>query len=185
MNAKFAVAVLPLLVMSGVSDAGTPPPAYPYAPTIVGGGSNIDNKAYAGLKLELPSMAPSLVAGVRRVRTQADGDTQGGDLSMAVSFAGGAPKPGKLRLKGFIGQNRYQAEAGGGYNFATPGMFVGAGVNAPYVNMGADWQSGGLAPFIMLDTLGKAKKPVGTPTCTVNPGDVYNSATGQCDAGAP
>jgi hypothetical protein len=149
MKSKFAVVLLPLLAMSSVADAGSiAPPA-----------NNIDNKAYAGLKFELPSLAPALVLGVRRVRTQADGDTQGGDLSMAVSFAGGA-KPGKLRLKGFTGSNSYQAEAGGGYNFANPGLFVGAGVNAPYVNMGADFQSGsGLMPFIMLDTLGKAKKP--------------------------
>ena len=180
MNHKLAVAPLLFFVLTGAAYAGISGPST-YGPTLIGN-SKTSTKAYAGLNWEIPgNIAPALVLGVRRAKVESDGDTQGGDLSFSMALAGGV-KPGKLRLKGFTGQENYQGELGGGYDFSNNGFFFGPSVNFPYVNVGADWQpNAGLKFYGMLHTVGKYKEPAATPSC--DPGDFYNSGTGLCEIG--
>ena len=182
MNKNFALPVLMLFLLANAATAGSPLPST-YSPTLVGT-SKTSNKGYAGLRWDIPGeLAPALVLGVRRAKVESDGDTQGGDISFSMSLAGGV-KPGKLRLKGFTGQENYQWELGGGYDFSAKGVFFGPSINFPYVNLGADWQPGlGLKAYGMLHTLDGYNEPGATPTC--NAGGTYNSTSGLCDVVNP
>lgn len=176
-----ALSLLAGLLVSQSVLAGVPVSTYP--PTLTGN-SKTDTKGYAGLRWDLPgTLAPDLVLGVRRAKTESDGDVSGGDASFAFSLAGGV-KPGKLRLKGFSGDTNHQWELGGGYNLNGQGFFFGPSVNFPHFTLGADYQPGpGLNGYGMLHTLGKPKKPNATPTC--DPGDTYNPGSGLCEISPP
>lgn len=170
--------LLASLCAASSSYAGVPPVAT-YAPTLIGN-DKTDTKGYAGLRWDLPgTLAPSLVVGVRRAKTQSDGDSNGGDLSYAATFANGAIVPGKLRLKGFSGDTNHQWELGGGYDFGGKSFFAGPSVNFPHFTAGADFQSAGLNGYGLVHTVGKPDTPAATPTC--NPGDTYNTGTGLCE----
>lgn len=178
MNKKFALPALLFFLLANTAQAGIPLPST-YSPTLVGT-SKTSNKGYAGLRWDIPGeLAPALVLGVRRAKVESDGDTQGGDVSFALSLAGGV-KPGKLRLKGFTGQENYQWELGGGYDFSAKEVFFGPSINFPYVNLGADWLANlGLKPYVMLHTMDGYNEPAATPTCDV--GDTYNPTSGLCE----
>ncbi|MGO9443787.1 MAG: hypothetical protein ACLPXB_03305 [Thiobacillaceae bacterium] len=124
-----------------------------------------ETKAYAGLNWSLSGgITPSLVLGVAQASVKSDGDTQGGDLSLDISFLGGI-KPGKLKLSYLNGKETVQGELGVGYNFLTAAPLLGLGFNAPYSNLGLDLYKGGsFDPYITIDTQSKFKKP--TPTTT-------------------
>lgn len=116
---------------------------------------------YGGLKWDLPGpLAPQLVVGVRHAKTQSDGDTFGVDFSFAFFFFESGFKPGKLRLKGFTGNEHVQGEIGAGWDFSKGAFFAGPSVNIPYVNLGVDWVLGsGLQPYGMIHTFGKPGVP--------------------------
>ena len=95
------------------------------------GGSLTTNRAYAGLKWTLnESIKPQAVFGFRHARTESNGDTDGGDISISAKFIDGF-QLGKLRAKYFNGKENVQGEVGGGFDF-TKGIFAGAGIHAPY-----------------------------------------------------
>lgn len=154
-----------------------------YAPTLVGGGDETDTRGYVGLLWDVPGpLAPSLILGVRRAKTDQDGDTRGADLSMEFRFAGGFA-PGKLRLKGFKGDTDLQWELGAGYDFAGASLFAGPGLTIPHATFGLDVQNGGLNGYGMIHTFGEPDEPgAGTPTC--DPGDMLNES-GLCEPDMP
>jgi hypothetical protein len=128
-----------------------------------------DNRVYAGVKWTLnEGIKPQAVIGYRHARTESNGDTDGGDVSISAKFIDGF-QLGKLRAKYFNGKEDVQGELGGGYDF-TKGLFAGVGVHAPYSLIGLDLHpfitDNKLEPYIQIDTNKRYKKPNDTvSTC--------------------
>ena len=124
-------------------------------------GTLTDNRIYAGLKWTLnEGIKPQAVIGYRHARTESNGDTDGGDLSISAKIIDGF-QLGKLRAKYFNGKENVQGEVGGGYDF-TKGLFAGIGVHAPYSTLGIDFlplAKDRFEPFIQIDTIGRYRKP--------------------------
>jgi hypothetical protein len=126
------------------------------------GAALTDNRVYAGVKWTLnEGIKPQAVVGYRHARTESNGDTDGGDLSISAKFIDGF-QLGKLRAKYFNGKENVQGELGGGYDF-TKGLFTGIGVHAPYSLIGLDLHpfinDNKLEPYIQIDTNKRYKKP--------------------------
>jgi hypothetical protein len=140
------------------------------------GAALTDNRAYAGVKWTLnEGIKPQAVLGFRHARTESNGNTDGGDISISAKFIDGF-QLGKLRAKYFDGKENVQGEVGAGYDF-TKGLFAGVGVHAPYSLIGLDLHpfinENKLEPYIQIDTIKRYKKPNGTSpsTCVfVGPG---------------
>ena len=133
------------------------------------GGSLTDNRVYAGLKWTLnEGVKPHAVLGFRHARTESNGNTDGGDISISAKIIDGF-QFGKLRAKYFDGKEKVQGEVGGGYDF-TKGLFGGIGVHAPYSLIGLDLHpfinENKLEPYIQIDTIKRYKKPNGTSPST-------------------
>lgn len=145
--------------LSSAVFAGLPPP-----PTITYDliqGNLTDNRIYAGLKWTLnEGIKPQAVLGFRHARTESNGNTDGGDISISAKFIDGF-QLGKLRAKYFDGKEKVQGEVGGGLDF-TKGFFAGVGVHAPYSLIGLDIHpfinENKFEPYIQIDTIKKYKK---------------------------
>jgi hypothetical protein len=125
-------------------------------------GTLTDNRIYAGLKWTLnEGIKPQAVVGYKHARTESNGNTDGGDLSISAKFIDGF-QLGKLRAKYFNGKEDVQGEVGAGYDF-TKGIFAGVGVHAPYSLIGLDLHpfinENKLEPYIQIDTNKRYKKP--------------------------
>jgi len=124
--------------------------------------TNTDNRAYAGLKWTLnEGIKPQAVIGFRHAKTESNGDTDGGDLSISAKFIDGF-QLGKLRAKYFNGKEKTQGEVGAGYDFIN-GLFAGVGVHAPYSNLGVDLlptAKDKIEPYLQLDTIKRNDKPI-------------------------
>ena len=143
------------------------------------GATLTDNRAYAGLKWTLnEGIKPQAVVGYRHARTESNGDTDGGDLSISAKIIDGF-QLGKLRAKYFDGKEKVQGEVGAGYDF-TKGLFAGVGVHAPYSLIGLDLHpfinENRLEPYIQIDTIKKYKKNTNSVSCvpTSSPPGAYN-----------
>ena len=123
--------------------------------------TNTDNRAYAGLKWTLnEGIKPQAVIGFRHAKTESNGDTDGGDISISAKLIDGF-QLGKVRAKYFNGKENTQGEVGAGYDFIN-GLFAGAGVHAPYSNLGIDLlptAKDKIEPYLQLDTLKRNDKP--------------------------
>ena len=120
-----------------------------------------DNRVYAGLNWTLnEGIKPQAVFGFRHARTESNGNTDGGDISISAKFIDGF-QLGKLRAKYFDGKEKVQGELGVGFDF-TKGLFAGVGVHAPYSLIGLDIHpfinENKLEPYIQIDTIKKYKK---------------------------
>ena len=150
---------------SSYSNAGcifppTVPPIFTSGtPSTNASGHENVNRGYAGLKWTFgEGPVPSAVIGFRHANVEPSGHVDGGDVSMSFNFLNG-PHPGKLRAKYFNGQENVQGEIGGGFDF-TKGMFAGASLQGPYINLGADYLFGaGFEPYVILNNLRKYHKP--------------------------
>jgi hypothetical protein len=148
---KLFISFLTLLAISSYSFGG--------APVI---STNTDNRAYAGLKWTLnEGIKPQAVIGFRHAKTESNGDTDGGDISISAKFIDGF-QLGKLRAKYFNGKENTQGEVGAGYDFMN-GLFAGVGVHAPYSNIGVDLlptAKDKIEPYFQLDTIKRIDKPI-------------------------
>ena len=131
------------------------------------GGTLTTNRAYAGLKWTLnEGIKPQAVLGFRHARTESNGNTDGGDISISAKFIDGF-QLGKLRAKYFDGKDKVQGEVGGGFDF-TKGLFAGVGVHAPFSLIGLDLHpfinENKLEPYLQIDSTKRYKKPNGTST---------------------
>jgi hypothetical protein len=138
------------------------------------GAALTDNRVYAGLKWTLnEGIKPQAVVGYRHARTESNGNTDGGDISISAKFMDGF-QLGKLRAKYFDGKEKVQGEVGGGFDF-TKGLFAGVGVHAPYSLIGLDLHpfitDNKLEPYIQIDTIKKYKKSNGNSPSTCVPVD--------------
>jgi hypothetical protein len=137
-------------------------------------GTLTDNRIYAGLKwTPNEGIKPQAVVGYRHARTESNGNTDGGDLSISAKFIDGF-QLGKLRAKYFDGKEKVQGEVGGGFDF-TKGLFAGVGVHAPYSLIGLDLHpfitENKFEPYIQLDTIKKYNKNDSTTnTCVPHDG---------------
>ena len=151
------------------------------------GAALTENRVYAGLKWTInEGIKPHAVFGFRHARTESNGNTDGGDISISAKIIDGF-QLGKLRAKYFDGKEKVQGEVGGGYDF-TKGLFAGVSVHAPYSLIGLDLHpfvnENKLEPYIQIDTIKRYKKSSGTspntcvsvdgitgefsnPTCTI------------------
>jgi len=140
--------------------------------------SNItDSRVYAGLKWTLnEGIKPQAVVGYRHARTESNGNTDGGDISISAKIIDGF-QLGKLRAKYFNGKEDVQGELGGGYDF-TKGLFAGVGVHAPYSLIGLDLHpfitENKLEPYIQIDTNKRYKKSNDTNSICI-----FDNLTGQ------
>lgn len=158
-------------ILSSAAFAGAPQIFY----SLIPGTASVtltDNRIYAGLKWTLnEGIKPQAVVGYRHARTESNGDTDGGDVSISAKIIDGF-QLGKLRAKYFNGKENVQGEVGAGYDF-TKGLFAGVGVHAPYSLIGLDLHpfinDNKLEPYIQIDTNKRYKKPNGTAsTCVVS-----------------
>ena len=153
---KLFISFLTLLAISSYSFGG----ASVFTPQI--SQTNTDNRAYAGLKWTLnEGIKPQAVIGFRHAKTELNGDTDGGDVSISAKFIDGF-QLGKLRAKYFNGKENTQGEVGAGYDFMN-GLFAGVGVHAPYSNIGVDLlptAKDKIEPYFQLDTIKRIDKPI-------------------------
>ena len=144
MQIKKIFLLISFLIASSLSQssyAGCMPGLYDLVPG-ASGSPLTTNRVYAGLKWTLnEGIKPQAVVGYRHAKTESNGDTDGGDVSISAKFIDGF-QLGKLRAKYFNGKENAQGEVGGGYDF-TKGIFAGIGINAPYSLIGLD-----LHPFV-------------------------------------
>ena len=150
-----------LALISSSAFAGAVPDYYSLIPGTTGA-TLTDNRIYAGVKWTLnEGIKPQAVVGYRHARTESNGDTDGGDVSISAKIFDGF-QLGKLRAKYFDGKENTQGEVGAGYDF-TKGLFAGVGVHAPYSLIGLDLHpfinENKLEPYIQIDTIKKYKKP--------------------------
>jgi hypothetical protein len=163
--------------LSASSFAGAVPDYYSLIPGTTGA-TLTDNRIYAGVKWTLnEGIKPQAVVGYRHARTESNGDTDGGDVSISAKIFDGF-QLGKLRTKYFDGKENTQGEVGAGYDF-TKGLFAGVGVHAPYSLIGLDLHpfidENKLEPYIQIDTNKRYKKPNDTAsTCNGFQGDPVN-----------
>ena len=141
------------------------------------------NRGYVGLEWVFgKGPTPAMVIGFRHAKVDSTGDSHGGDVSFSFDVFNGF-QAGKIRTKYFNGQDEVQGEIGAGFDFSN-GFFVGAGVKAPFTNIGVDylfspdraWQ-----PYFRLDSLKRYNKPQETSGTTCPFGYIYVPATGLCD----
>ena len=119
-----------LLATQGFAGTMAPPPVAPPA-----AGSNDDTSLFVGLNWGLGSRATlEGVLGVVHSNVDADGDVDGGRLSLHLDLLG-REVPANVRLTGILGGEDIAAEAGLGLGFdGTPfGIFGGIG---NYYNFG-------------------------------------------------
>ena len=167
---KQLVLLATIALLSSNAIAGLPPGFAPTLVTTPGSASKSVNRGYAGLKWTLgQGITPSAVIGFRHANVESGGHVDGGDISMSFNFAGGF-QLGKLRAKYLNGQENVQGELGGGYDFAKNGLFAGASVQGPFVNVGADLGfNSGFEPYVMINSLRKYNKPTGSTSSYVCP----------------
>ena len=145
------------------------------------GAALTDNRAYAGLKWTLnEGIKPQAVVGFRHARTESNGNTDGGDISISAKFIDGF-QLGKLRAKYFDGKENVQGEVGAGYDF-TKGLFAGVGVHAPYSLIGLDLHpfinENKLEPYIQIDSIKKYKKNNNSLVCSPKGQDEFGNIYG-------
>ena len=120
-----------------------------------------DSKIYGGLKWTLnEGLKPEAVLGFRYAQVSSSAKTKGADISVSAKW-NDHPELSKFRVKYFNGNNSIQPEAGIGYDIQK-GLFIGAGVNAPYLNLGVDYAISSERKFdlyLMIDTLKQYSKP--------------------------
>lgn len=127
---------------------------------LVNDGVKHNTNAYAGINIELGNkMVPTLVLGVFDTRVKANGNTEGGNLSLQVNLLGGVSL-GKLKLTYLNGKNDLQGEIGGGYDLAKRAPFGSVGINAPFGAIGVDGFSlRDLAPSLTIHSQDEFKTP--------------------------
>jgi hypothetical protein len=131
---------------------------------IDGSASKSESRGYVGLKWTLDEgMKPQAVVGFRHASLNANGNTDGGDLSISAKLFDGF-QLGQFRAKYFNGKEDVQGELGGGYDF-TKGIFAGVGLHAPYSLLGLDMHpflsDSKFEPYVQLDTNKGYNKPLG------------------------
>ena len=151
---KLSKLTLVFFLISSAAYAGGVTQTY----NLIPGASLTDNRVYAGLKWTLnEGIKPQAVLGYRHARTESNGNTDGGDISISAKIIDGF-QLGKLRAKYFDGKESVQGEVGGGYDF-TKGLFAGVGVHAPYSLIGLDLHpfinENKFVPYIQIDTIKK------------------------------
>ena len=177
-------------LFSSSTFAGVCSPCYSYD-SISGltGASITDNRVYAGLKWTLnEGISPQAVLGFRHARTESNGNTDGGDISISAKFMGSF-QLGKLRAKYFDGKEKVQGEVGGGFDF-TKGLFGGVGVHAPYSLIGLDIHpfinGNKFEPYIQIDTIKKYKKNNNSSSTCVLRDDLFGAyVDAECTIPAP
>jgi hypothetical protein len=183
MQIKKLILLIPFLLLVSLSKnslAGLPScytkgPCYDLVST-GSAGTLTSNRVYAGLKWTLnEGIKPQAVVGFRHARTESNGNTNGGDISISAKIIDGF-QLGKLRAKYFDGKEKVQGELGAGYDF-TKGLFAGVGVHAPYSLIGLDLHpfinENKLEPYIQIDTIKKYKRNHNSLVCTPVESSVY------------
>lgn len=120
-----------------------------------------DSKIYGGLKWSLSEgIRPEVLIGFRYAQVSSGAHTKGADISVSAKWTTQA-ELSKFRLKYFNGNNSIQPEIATGYDLKK-GLFVGASVNTPYLNLGVDYAISSdrkFDPYLMVDTLNNYSKP--------------------------
>ena len=159
-------AILSILFFSGFSGALS---AAPCINTLPNCDPNIsyspsreyESKIYGGFKWSLnEGIKPEAVLGFRYAQVSSGANTKGADISVSAKW-NDHPELSKFRVKYFNGNNSIQPEVGIGYDMQK-GLFIGAGVNAPYLNLGVDYAVSSerkFDPYLMIHTLKKYSKP--------------------------
>jgi hypothetical protein len=125
-----------------------------------------------GVQWDFGDNRPDFVAGVRRTQTNTTSHVIGSkvDVSFPLTFDDGFQP--RVRVLGLAGNRTAQGEAGVGVALKKSKVapLVAAGVQAPYVNVGANYVYGdGLKPYVGVNTLQRVAGPTvtgGALSCT-------------------
>jgi hypothetical protein len=158
----------------------------PFGYDLTPGTTLTDSRVYAGLKWTLnEGVKPQAVIGYRYARTEPNGNTDGGDISISAKYMDGF-QIGKLRAKYFDGKEKVQGEVGGGFDF-TKGLFGGVGIHTPYSLIGLDIHpfinENKFEPYIQIDTIKKYKKNI--RQCSLSTSLVSNGAWSNSECTIP
>ena len=148
------------LMVSGMTIAGTGTQvlAQP-APTTTTYHARHDTQFLAGLQWNFGDSTPEFVVGVRHTRTNTSDNVVGIKGDVAVPLDNKRWKQPVVRVMGVAGNRDVQGELGLGVQVNTWKPVVGAGVQGPFVNGGANYIFGdGLKPYIGVNSLKKPKK---------------------------
>jgi hypothetical protein len=118
-----------------------------------------DTMFLAGLQWNFGDKTPEAVFGVRHARTDTSSNVVGIKSDVVVPLDGTRWKQPVVRVMGVAGNREVQGELGLGVQVGTWKPVIGAGVQGPFVNGGANYLSGdGLKPYIGLNSLKAPKK---------------------------
>ncbi|MGZ5130302.1 MAG: hypothetical protein ACXWCV_03110 [Caldimonas sp.] len=150
------------------AEAGKGGPVVP--PTvdpIVTHSSRNDNKVYAGINWNFGVRTGATVfVGVRAARVNADSKVHGAKAEISYVLSGAPMGLGEARLKYLVGNRDTQGEGGVGYSFAHQAFLVNGGMQAPFMNGGADYLFGkGFLVYIGGNTLDSVRKPRDNFSC--------------------
>lgn len=124
-------------------------------PIGTGGGSGSQTVGFVGLQWNFGSSSPEVTGGVRYLTQNSNGVVYGAQADASVPLMGGNFGP-TVRLLGLAGNTDVQAQAGGGFDFATQLPVASFGGQAPYVTAGANVELGGdIRPYIGLNSLAR------------------------------
>jgi hypothetical protein len=114
--------------------------------------SRNDTAFSLGIQYDFGDMQAELVGSVRRTHTNTGNDVTGGKLDVAIPLFAQSYFP-TFRAMGLAGSTKVQGEAGVGYDFAKQLPLLGAGVQGPYSNAGANFDMNGVTPYAGANTL--------------------------------
>ena len=110
-----------------------------------------------GLRFEFGDNVPEVVGTVRHTYTDTNNTVTGGLAEVAIPLSDKFHFAPKIRAMGLAGSPSVQGELGIGYDFANQQPLIGAGIQGPYVEGGANYLfDGQLNPYLGVDTFGNA-----------------------------
>ena len=123
-----------------------------------------------GLRFEFGDNAAEVVGSVRHTHTDTNNFVTGGLAEIAIPVITKKNHGPKIRAMGLAGSTCVQGVGGIGYDFANQQPLIGAGVQGPYSEAGANFLfNSELHPYIGLNSYGCAPDKTTTTTAIILP----------------
>ena len=124
-----------------------------------------ETAALIGLQWNFGTSAPEIVLGFRTTNIRPSGSVWGGKFDVAIPLDADKWRRPTVRVLGVGGRRDVLAEAGLGYSFASSSIVIGAGVQAPFVNVGVNFTPGStVMPYFGVNSFTRPKGPKKTTT---------------------
>ena len=128
--------------------------------------SKVETLLSLGIQWDFGDAVPQAVVGIRSTTTSAEDAVAGGKLDLTLPLDFKAKFQPIIRAMGVAGNRDVQGEAGFGMKPESGQFLLGAGLQGPYVNGGANYLIGkGVNPYFGVNSIGRATGPtIITPT---------------------